>query len=103
MRRYFILFISITLFSISCGGQKPPSLKIEKVYLDHLDSTKNCYTLIYPPKFPWKGYIILLPGLGETAERVLQQSTLPKKLALKVFSRLFRFFKMEYYLLVLTV
>ena len=83
MRRYFILFISITLFSISCGGQKPPSLKIEKVYLDHLDSTKNCYTLIYPPKLPWKGYIILLPGLGETAERVLQQSTLPKKLALK--------------------
>ncbi len=53
---------------------------MEKVFLDN-DSTRNCYTIIFPSNIPIKGYIFLLPGFNETAERVLQQSSLPKQLA----------------------
>ncbi|MDI6033343.1 alpha/beta hydrolase [Flavobacterium sp. LB2P84] len=64
----------LTLFIlINAFGQK-----IEKVFLDKNDSRKNCYTIIYPPKLPWTGYIFIIPGFGETAERVLEQTDLPK-------------------------
>jgi hypothetical protein len=82
MTRLLIIFLTISFFAINCNAQKTTNLKIDKVYLDSQDSTKNCYTIIYPPKLPWTGYIFLLPGFGETAERVLQQTDLPKKLAL---------------------
>lgn len=82
MKKKFITFFTFSLLAISCIGQKTTKLKIEKVYLDNSDSTKNCYTVIYPSKLPWTGYIFLLPGFGETPERVLQQTDLPKKLAL---------------------
>ena len=55
--------------------------KVEKVYLDRNDSTKNCYTLIYPPTLPWKGYLVIIPGFGETAEAVFEQTDLPKTAA----------------------
>ncbi|WP_310558295.1 alpha/beta hydrolase [Flavobacterium sp.] len=55
---------------------------MEKVFLDEKDTTKNCYTLLYPPKLPYAGYLFLIPGFGETAEDVLQQTDLPNKLAL---------------------
>lgn len=64
----FTLFILTNSF-----GQKT-----EKVFLDKNDSSKNCYTIIYPPKLPWTGYIFIIPGFGETAERVLEQTDLPK-------------------------
>lgn len=64
----FTLFILTNSF-----GQK-----IEKVFLDKNDSSKNCYTIIYPPKLPWTGYIFIIPGFGETAERVIEQTNLPK-------------------------
>lgn len=51
--------------------------KIDKIFLDKADSTRNCYTIIYPPKLPWLGYIVIIPGFGQTAD-VLQQSDLPK-------------------------
>jgi hypothetical protein len=82
MTRLLITFLIISLFRISCNAQKTTNLKIEKVYLDNKDTTKNCYTIIYSPKLPYKGYIFLIPGFGETAERVLEQTNLPKKLAL---------------------
>ncbi|MDI5888590.1 alpha/beta hydrolase [Flavobacterium yafengii] len=64
----------LTLFIlINAFGQK-----IEKVFLDKNDSSKNCYTIIYPPKLPCTGYIFIIPGFGETAERVLEQTDLPK-------------------------
>jgi hypothetical protein len=64
----------LTLFIlINAFGQK-----IEKVFLDKNDSSKNCYTIIYPSKLPWTGYIFIIPGFGETAERVLEQTDLPK-------------------------
>jgi pimeloyl-ACP methyl ester carboxylesterase len=55
--------------------------KIEKVFLDKTDSTRNCYTLLTPQKLPWKGFFVLLPGFGEDAERVMQQTNLPKTAA----------------------
>lgn len=77
-----LIILTFSLFAINCKGQKVTNPKIEKVFLDETDSTKNCYTIIYPPKLPWKGYIFLIPGFGETADRVIQQTDLPKKLAL---------------------
>lgn len=82
MNRLFFIILTFSLFAINCNGQKVSNLKIEKVFLDKSDTTKNCYTIIYPPKLPWTGYLFLMPGFGETAERVLQQTDLPKKLAL---------------------
>lgn len=52
--------------------------KIEKIFLNKTDSTKNCYTIIYPFKLPWNGYIFIIPGFGQTAEEVLEQTDLPK-------------------------
>jgi len=64
----FTLFILINSF-----GQKA-----EKVFLDKNDPDKNCYTIIFPPKQPWKGYLFIIPGFGQTAENVLEQTDLPK-------------------------
>ncbi len=74
--------LTFLLVAINCSGQKVSSLKIEKVFLDKVDSTKNNYTIIYPPKLPWRGFLFLVPGFGETAEEVLRQTNLPYKLAL---------------------
>ncbi len=79
--RYLILLWTFSALALSSLAQKTSQPFIEKVYLDLADTTKNCYTIIYPPSLPWKGFIFLLPGFGETAERVLQQTNLPKKLA----------------------
>jgi hypothetical protein len=72
-----MLRLKLTIFTLfiltNSFGQK-----IEKVFLDKNDSSKNCYTIIYPPKLPWTGYILIIPGFGETAERVLEQTDLPK-------------------------
>jgi hypothetical protein len=76
-----LIILTFSLFAINCNGQKASNPKIEKVFLDKSDSTKNCYTIIYPQKLPWTGYLFLIPGFGETAEDVLQQTDLPKKLA----------------------
>ena len=81
MNRLFLIILTFSLFAINSNGQKAFNPKIEKVFLDKTDTTKNCYTIIYPPKLPWTGYLFLIPGFGETAENVLQQTDLPKKLA----------------------
>lgn len=77
----FLIILTFSLFAINCNGQKVSDLKIEKVFLDKSDTTKNCYTILYPAKISWTGYLFLIPGFGETAENVLQQTALPKKLA----------------------
>lgn len=82
MNRLIIFFLTFSLCSITCNAQKMSIPKMEKVFLDETDKTKNCYTIIYPPKLPWRGYIFLIPGFGETAENVLQQTNLPNQLAL---------------------
>jgi hypothetical protein len=80
MTRFLIILLTICIFISGCNAQKAANPKIEKVFLDN-DTTKNCYTIIFPSNLPIKGYIFLLPGFGETPERVMQQSSLPLKLA----------------------
>ena len=82
MNKLILIILTFSLFAINCNGQKVSKPKIEKVYLDKKDTTRNCYTIIYPSKLPWTGYLFLVPGFGETAENVLQQTNLPNKLAL---------------------
>jgi len=81
MNRYFLVILAFSFLAINCNGQKISNPKIERVFLDKTDTTRNCYTIIYPPKLPWTGYLFLIPGFGETADNVLQQTDLPKKLA----------------------
>src|SRR5690554_2457885 len=81
MTRFLFIFLTFSIFTISCNSQATINPKIEKVYLDKTDTTKSCYTIIYPPELPWNGYLFLVPGFGETAENVLQQTDLPSKLA----------------------
>lgn len=82
MNRLVVILLTFLLFGINGNAQQPYHPKMEKVFLDEKDTTKNCYTLLYPPKLPYTGYIFLMPGFGETAEAVLEQTDLPKKLAL---------------------
>ncbi|MDI6034732.1 alpha/beta hydrolase [Flavobacterium sp. LB2P84] len=72
MQRLKLTIFTLIILTNSFGQ------KIEKVFLDKKDSSKNCYTIIYPPKLPWTGYIFIIPGFGETAERVLEQTELVK-------------------------
>lgn len=85
MIRILIAFLVFSFFAINYYVQKTTKIVIDKVFVDNQDTTKNIYSIIYPPTHPWKGYIFLLPGFGETAERVLQQTELPKKLAFNGF------------------
>jgi len=82
MNRLVLLLLAFSLFGINCNEQKVDNPKMEKVFLDEKDTTKNCYTILYPPKLPYNGYLFLMPGFGETAEAVLEQTDLPKQLAL---------------------
>ncbi|MCA6364330.1 MAG: alpha/beta hydrolase [Bacteroidetes bacterium] len=72
-------FIGLLTFVILSTGLY--AQQSEKIYLNKADSTRNCYTAITPPKQPWKGLLVLLPGFGEDAERVMQQTNLPKTAA----------------------
>jgi esterase/lipase len=81
MKNLYILLITLSLFSINANGQQTASLKMEKVFLDKTDTTSNYYTIIYPTKSPQTGYLLLLSGFGTTAN-LLQQTDLPKRLAL---------------------
>lgn len=82
MTRILSTILIFIFFAFSCNAHKTTNPKIEKVFLDKTDTTRNCYTVIYPTKLPWTGYVFLIPGFGETAENVLQQTELPNKLAL---------------------
>ena len=76
-----IIILMFSLLTNICNGQKDFKPKIEKVFLDKSDTSKNCYIIIFPPKIPCTGYCFLIPGFRETAENVLRQTDLPKKLA----------------------
>lgn len=80
MTRLIIAFLTFSLLFFGCKAQKTANPRIEKVFLDK-DTTRNCYLIIFPSKLPIKGYVFLLPGFSETAERVMQQSSLPIQLA----------------------
>jgi pimeloyl-ACP methyl ester carboxylesterase len=77
MRQICIYFTLCCLYNVAYAQ------KTEHVYLNQSDSTKSCYTLLTPPKLPCKGLLILMPGFGEDAARVMQQTNLPKTAAQK--------------------
>ncbi|MCY1495169.1 Alpha/beta hydrolase family protein [compost metagenome] len=66
-----------------CCVLKMHAQKIEKVALDKSDPSKNCYTAIVPEKQPLAGFLVLIPGFGETAERAMEQTDLPLRCAEK--------------------
>jgi hypothetical protein len=82
MIRYFLAGLFFFLFAVPSHAQSGSAPKVERIFLDPSDSTRNYYTILYPTKRPWKGYVFVLPGFGEQAARVMQQTDLPKKLAM---------------------
>lgn len=81
MKRLFLLLLTFLFFAYNGNAQQVANPKTEKVFLDQTDTTKNYYTILYPQKVPWSGYLFLIPGFGETAENVVLQTDLPQKLA----------------------
>jgi len=66
----FILTTFICTFSFA--------QKVETIYLDAEDSSKNMYVIVYPPKLPSSGYMFLIPGAFQKPLDVLRQTELPK-------------------------
>lgn len=85
MNRLVLLLVAFSFLGIPCIGQKAFQPKIEKVFLDQKDTTKNCYTALYPAKLPYLGAVFVIPGFGETATAVLEQTDLPIQLAKQGF------------------
>lgn len=52
------------------------TIHITRFHLDQTDTTRNFYTVV-PPTSPLIAYLILLPGFGESAEKVFEQTELP--------------------------
>src|SRR5690554_727920 len=52
----------------------------EVVYLEEDNVSGNFYTLLYPPD-QLKGYVLILPGFGQSAEMAMEQSDLPQTTA----------------------
>jgi pimeloyl-ACP methyl ester carboxylesterase len=71
MHKSILLLLATLLFTGLYAQQS------EKIFLDNADSTHNYYTAIIPPKLPWKGFFVLLPGFGEDAANVMSQTKLP--------------------------
>lgn len=82
MNKFLLSILTCLLFTAYTNAQKVSNSKTEIVFLDKSDSTKNCYAIIFPDKLPYKGYVVLLPGFGESAKEVLIQTDLPKQLAM---------------------
>jgi len=74
----FKLTLLSCLFLIQLFGQK-----IEFVFMDQSDSTRNNYTIIYPDDKPIIGLIFIIPGFGQSAAKTLEQTDLPIKTANK--------------------
>ena len=64
MRKYLWTILSFLMMS-GLSAQK-----IEKVFLDKNDTTRNYYTIIYPDSLPWEGYpFTVFTRLGIKSER----------------------------------
>lgn len=72
MRPSFLLLfllLSQTVFTLAQSK--------ETIYLGTIDSTANYYQAIYYPDIAFEQVLILIPGFGETPERVAMQTDLP--------------------------
>lgn len=77
MQKITLLPFCFLIVSISFGQ------KLETTYLDPKDSTLNMYIAVVPEGVPVKAFMFLLPGLGGTAQDILQQTEIPKYAAQK--------------------
>lgn len=67
--KFLLLIISISL-SFSLFGQK-----VDLVFRNKLDSSKNYYYAVYPEK-EIKAWMVILPGYGETPQNVFEESSI---------------------------
>ncbi len=67
------LIILILFVSIISYGQR-----IETVYLNVKDSTKNMYFAVFPENKEVKSFMVLLDGFGNSPKDVLTQTDIPK-------------------------
>jgi hypothetical protein len=51
--------------------------KTETIYFDEKNKESNLYLIVYPDKTPYNGFMLLIPGFGETPAQVMQQTNLP--------------------------
>ena len=72
-----IIFSIITVFSYS----QNKNFTTKKIFLNPSDTLNNCYTIVYPKSIPYKSFLILIPGFGQTSSDVFLQSDLPIKFA----------------------
>lgn len=72
-----IIFSIITVFSYSQNIK----YTTKKIFLNPSDTLNNCYTIVYPKSIPYKSFLILIPGFGQTSSDVFLQSDLPTKFA----------------------
>lgn len=75
MKKFFVPFV-IILFALtifSCSSAQ----KVNAVFLNPKDSTKNMYLVIQPDSAAVKAYMFLIPSFYEHPFRVLQQTQLP--------------------------
>ena len=77
MQKVVILPFCFLIVSFSFGQ------KLETTYMDPKDSSLNMYVAVIPEGVPLKAFMFLLPGLGGTAQDVLQQTELSKYAAQK--------------------
>ena len=66
-----------TTFLMLCLTTRLFAQATEVVYLDKEDKTANYYTLLHPSEQPM-GYVVILPGFGQSAEMALEQTDLPR-------------------------
>lgn len=67
----FIYLVVFFFVATACRAQK-----VETVYMNPADSTRDLYVVIHPTTFPVKGFLVLIPGMFQKAADVLVQTNL---------------------------
>lgn len=71
MNKLIFSFFAIFCWTFSFGQ------KLETIYLNPKDSTKNMYIAVIPENVPVKAFMFCIPGAFQNPEYVLQQTDLP--------------------------
>lgn len=72
IQQFKLLIIALLVSHILCGQ------KIETVYLDENDKTKNMFITVFPENGQIKSFMVLLDGFGNNPTNVLSQTEIPK-------------------------
>jgi hypothetical protein len=78
LKSFFVLICSFfSFFSFSQSNK----FTTKKIFLNPIDTVNNCYTIVYPKSIPYKSFLILIPGFGQSPSDVFIQTDLPSKFA----------------------